>query len=192
MKQALIPFSIGTQFAAHNDELYTWDPDSSVIRRYRQDGTLIDLISPAIRADRVRPRDARLARRHAREIARRRFAPLRNRNIPQSLRQTIRDQIAAADEVPIPTTFPVFERILVDPHGYLWAARFRRPDRLDPNVWWVFDGDGRGVGAARLPDALSVLEIGGDYLIGVRRDLVAGENVEVFNIRRTADPSRDR
>jgi len=192
MKQALIPFSIGTQFATANNELYASDPDSAVVRRYRRDGTLIAVIPLGISADPVRPRDARLARRQAHEAARRRFAPLRNRRIPQPLQETIRDQIAAADEIPIPQMFPVLERILVDPRGYLWAARFRRPDRLDPNVWWVFDGAGKRVGALRLPDALTALEIGDDYLIGLRRDLGGGESVEVYELSRTTPPGRDR
>ncbi len=87
------------------------------------------------------------------------------------------------DATPIPDQKPAFESLVVDSRGWLWAKEYasHRPHLVR---WWVYDTDGRRIGAVRLPGRLTVYDIGEDYVLGVAKDLLDVESVLLFDLRR--------
>lgn len=93
------------------------------------------------------------------------------------------DQAATylSQNLPFPTHFPVYDRLVIDGRGYLWVAPYPRPgERADP--WMVFDGSGELVGEVSMPDDVVVLDIGVDYVLGLHLDDFDVEYVSLFAI----------
>ena len=72
-------------------------------------------------------------------------------------------------EIPFPERMPVYRRLLVDTLGNVWAKRFS-PSWEEGSSWYVFDEQGVWLGEVSTPPALHILEIGADYVLGLRRD----------------------
>ena len=86
-----------------------------------------------------------------------------------------------SQNLPFPTHFPVYDRLVIDGHGYLWVAPYPRPgERADP--WIVFDASGELVGEVSMPDDVVVLDIGVDYVLGLHLDDFDVEYVSLFAI----------
>jgi hypothetical protein len=51
-------------------------------------------------------------------------------------------------------------------------------------AWEIFSPEGEWLGAMRTPAGFDVLQIGADYIVGVRRDDVDMEHVEVRYLNR--------
>ena len=67
---------------------------------------------------------------------------------------------------------------MIDPADHLWVADFVRP--ADEVVRWsVFDTYGTQVATAVTPASLDVLEVGHDYVLGVTRDELDVEYVQL-------------
>lgn len=87
-------------------------------------------------------------------------------------------------EVPVPTVRPPYSRLVLDAAGYLWVER--APATAGAAVdYLVFDPAGTLLGSIFLP-LIDVLEIGDDYVMGVRRDELDVEYLEVFALTRDA------
>lgn len=98
----------------------------------------------------------------------------------------------ALDEYPeIPTHKPLFDRLLMDDEGAIWARVFpedsfglfdsRLPGPLVfTETWTVFDPAGVWLGDLTLPERLELYDIDGDRLLGVSRDALDTETVQVF------------
>lgn len=72
-------------------------------------------------------------------------------------------------EVPPPDVMPAYRDLLVDRAGLLWVADYRAHGG-EPRRWTVFDPDGRVLGTVDTPDGVRVLEVGHDWILGIRRD----------------------
>jgi hypothetical protein len=57
----------------------------------------------------------------------------------------------------------------------------------EPPRWIVFDSDGRWLGAVEVPPNGRVSEIGADYVLGVWRDELDVERVQMFELIKPAD-----
>ena len=100
----------------------------------------------------------------------------------------------ALDEYPEhPTHKPLFDRLLLDDRGGIWARVFpeesfglfdsRLPGPLVfTETWTVFDSTGVWLGDLTLPDRFELHDIDGDQLLGVARDSLDTETVQVFRI----------
>lgn len=155
--------------AAGGDPLriYVGGAERYEVRAYSPDGTLERVIRrigplPVVRAGHLdSARERRLA-----------WAEGRGRR-----QQTAR----ALAALPTPATFPAYERLAVDVDGRLWVARYRRPG--DTTVAWdVFDRGGRLLGAVEMPARLRPLEIGSDYVLGVRSDALDVQRVVLYDV----------
>lgn len=78
---------------------------------------------------------------------------------------------------------PVFAEVILDQVGHVWARGYRLPSDSVAQ-WQVFEPSGRWLGTLTLPPDLRVLEIGEDYLLGVRRDEFDVETVVEFPLER--------
>ena len=86
------------------------------------------------------------------------------------------------DAMPYPDSLPAYSELRVDPDGYVWAERFKA---FEPSGHWdVYSDEGGFLGTLTLPAALRVVEIGRDFVLGVRRDELGVEYVQEFELVR--------
>jgi hypothetical protein len=80
-------------------------------------------------------------------------------------------------------TFPAFASMRFDRVGNLWVEDYPRSG--DPgSVWQVFDDEGLFAARAQVPAGLRVLDIGGNYILGVVKDEMGVERLRVYALER--------
>lgn len=97
-------------------------------------------------------------------------------------RASVRSHLA---DTPVPATRPAYGRTLSDPTGALWVAEYALPGE-EPSRWDVLDATGRWLGPVRMPPAFRPLDIGTRYVLGVSRDALDVERVELRRLIRPA------
>ena len=75
---------------------------------------------------------------------------------------------------------PHGRRLLRDAADNLWIEEYQA--RGDVPAWSVFDAEGRWLGIVDMPDGFRPLDIGRDYVLGVRRDDLDVEHVQVYDL----------
>lgn len=164
------PFGRGTAFAAAGDRFYVADNVSYEIRVYSIAGQLTQVI-----------------RRQAAQL------PLEDSDI-QALEDSVlasvdsdsrpQMRVLFANLPPPPTTYPAFEPdIHVDAGLNLWV---RESNRVGDHRsrWSVFTAEGEFLGTLGMPPGIELLDIGADYVLGLRRDELDVEYVQLFQLRR--------
>ena len=84
----------------------------------------------------------------------------------------------------MPPAMPAFTDFLPDSEGNLWVKRFHPPWE-EGNRWGVFSRDGDFLGHVDMPIGLEVMDITTDHVLGVIRDDLDVERVELLALRRT-------
>lgn len=81
--------------------------------------------------------------------------------------------------------FPAYGSVKSDGAGHLWVREYVFPhgERTAP-LWTVFDPGGRMLGLLETPKGLSISEIGEDYILGVARDELGVERVQLWPLER--------
>ncbi len=92
---------------------------------------------------------------------------------------------AYLSEVPFPDVRPAYGRILTDHGGAIWVADHALAGE-DPRAWQVFDARGRWLGTVRVPERFRLLDVGRDRVLGVARDDLDVERIEVRPLERPA------
>lgn len=83
-------------------------------------------------------------------------------------------------ELTFPPTLPAHGNALrVDSEDNLWLLEYRW-DETEPNRWSVFDPDGTWLGVVESPAGFAVNDIGPDYVLGIRRDALDVQYVEMY------------
>lgn len=99
------------------------------------------------------------------------------------------------DMMVYPPTLPAHHRLLVDRTGHLWFERADHPADpfpdlveapLPPTTWDVFAPEGGWLGPVGLPAGFDPLEIGDDYVLGVHRDAMGVEQLEMYALAKPA------
>jgi hypothetical protein len=90
---------------------------------------------------------------------------------------------AYLSEIPFPDVRPAYGRILTDAEGAIWVADPTFPGE-DARAWQVFDAGGRWLGAVRVPERFRLLDVGRDRVLGVARDELDVERIEVRRLER--------
>jgi hypothetical protein len=80
--------------------------------------------------------------------------------------------------------FPTFSRLVVDELGNIWAQTYRWFDLGGDRQWRVFGPDGRYLGDVATPYALTLHEIGADYVLGHMSDGRGGEAVYLYGLHK--------
>lgn len=93
-------------------------------------------------------------------------------------RGLIRD---ALDQMPPPTPGGTVRFVLLTDSGHLWTTNGIPPVDSD-TVWTVYDLDGEPVAGITIPAGFEVHEVGPDYLLGVARDEVGVESIELYGL----------
>jgi hypothetical protein len=86
-------------------------------------------------------------------------------------------------DLQFPTYLPTYDGILPTIDGGAWARIFTFPADSAPR-WDVFDASGVFHGSIRTPPHFRPFEVGPDYLLGVGRDSLDVERVQVFTLRK--------
>lgn len=100
------------------------------------------------------------------------------------------DDIAAEqrgryESVPVAENMPAFTSVMVDKVNHLWVEEYELPGEERPgSLWTVFDAQGRVQGFVETPDGLGIFEIGGDYILGLWRDELEVEYVQMWSLER--------
>lgn len=127
-----------------------------------------------------RPPPARLSDDDLERLADRYVAGFRAANQPEARRRFA--------EMPIPSSVPPVRGLLGDAAGRLWIRLGRVPLDL-PLLWLVWDLKSRAVVAvAETPRSLAITDLGRDYLVGIHRDSLGVETIEVQRV--PSAPSR--
>ena len=77
-----------------------------------------------------------------------------------------------------PATLPAYDAILVDKDEHLWVRRYPVAGK-DSTPWIVFNPAGVQLATVTMPAALTVYEVGPDYVSGIVRDPVSGRHAVV-------------
>lgn len=96
---------------------------------------------------------------------------------------------AIVDEYVHATAFPTFSQLVVDDLGNVWAQVYRWFDMGGDRMWKVFDRDGRFLGDVATPYALTVHEIGADYVLSHMSDGRGGEAVYIYGLQKPVPES---
>ena len=102
----------------------------------------------------------------------------------------------------IPTLKPYFDELLLDDHGAIWARAFPeeslglfdsriRPAPVFTETWTVFDSTGVWLGDLRMPDRFELQAVDRNRLLGVSRDSLDVETVQVLRIETVSSLHRD-
>lgn len=74
--------------------------------------------------------------------------------------------LAVVNEYRYPTTFPTYDRLVVDELGDLWVRHYGWFDLGADKTWSVFGPDGQYLGDVNTPELLEIHHIGPDYVLG--------------------------
>ena len=104
-------------------------------------------------------------------------------NADADARRRIREQY---EGISLPATLPAYTSLVAD-RGGLWARRYSLPDAAAAH-WDVFGADGRHEGRVELQATLRVVAVSDDRLLGIGRDALGVERVQVWNVTRGSTP----
>jgi len=161
-------FVVDGHLAVGGEALYAGDAERVEYRRFSIAGELQQIIR-APELDRALTSE---------EVAAERAAMLGSDPSPR-----LRDVVA---RLPAPDLRPAYSDILVDREGYVWVSRYWSPRRQadEPVLWYIFNPLGVWMGSVATPARFTLLEVGVDYLLGVRRDELDAEPVELLSLTR--------
>lgn len=162
-----VPFSPEPVALAVDSLVYAGSGYSYEIRTYTVTGELRRILRLA------RPNPAL-----THEVIRRYVDRLTRRARGDAARRQIEEQSA---KTPYPETLPAYDEIVADSAGELWVSRYPTAAG-QANLWTIFDPAGRLIGDVSTPPGFSVFEVGSDYLLGVARDSLDVERVELLGL----------
>ncbi|MYI46406.1 MAG: hypothetical protein F4123_08565 [Gemmatimonadetes bacterium] len=97
----------------------------------------------------------------------------------------VAEQRKLYESVPVAENMPAFTSVMVDRRNHLWVEEYELPGEERPgSLWTVFDAQGRVLGFVETPDGLEIFEIGEDYILGLWRDELEVEYVQMWELVR--------
>lgn len=161
-------FSPAAIVALGNDAIVTGNQDVPQLALYDATGALRRLIRTGAAVQPVTPE-------HIEAWVERRL-----QDVDPADRAAVRQREA---DLPHGATVPVFNDIVLDPHGNIWIQDY--DDRISPaGAWSIHDPEGRIIARIRLPAGLVVHDIGDDYILGVENDDLDIQHVRMYRLRR--------
>jgi hypothetical protein len=163
------PLGTITRLALGNDRLYVGTGDSAYVDEYDLSGQLIATfqVGEASRQPRLKQYEQAIDQLLGQMPGK-----------PED-KKTAKEQLL---KIPMPDRLPSYSGLLVDPSGMLWVVTSLPGD--DTTRIRAFTPSGESVGEIRLPFALRILEVGSDYLLGVRQGKDGQEVVALYRYTR--------
>jgi hypothetical protein len=164
-----VPFARQAYTAVAGERLYVGDSGSGEITVYSRQGTPAATLRSPLVPWPVGSEDVAAYRKNQLEAIE---DPDRRREMQATL-----------DAAPVPALSPAFGGLAVDPDGNVWIQAYPRP--ADTTVTWAVLGpDGAPLARIEVPRPLQVMEVGRDYLLGLRRDELGVETLEMYSVTR--------
>ena len=89
------------------------------------------------------------------------------------------------ERLPAPDSIPNVDHLVVDDMGMVWVGSYQA-DASATRPYHVYDGEGgRFLARLEMPAGVKVLEIGADYVLGVKRDELEVERVVLLRLTRS-------
>lgn len=161
-------FGRSTMAASHGGRAYLGSNDSYEIRAHGRDGRLESIVRRLGEPQPVPP--------GAREERMRAMSEGEDERLGGMLEE-------AFGQMPAPETLPAYASFLPDDAGNLWVQAMR-PTEDSPYVWTVFDAEGRLLGTIELPPRFAPRHIGSDFVLGVVRDELDVERVQLYPLEK--------
>lgn len=95
-------------------------------------------------------------------------------------------------EQPLPETMPAYRNLLIDSEGDLWVQEYDVIPDAQPPRWTVFDPSGQMLGTVTMPVRFTPYDIGPDYILGLWRDDLDVEHVQLYELDKSATGGVDR
>ena len=175
-RQRAYHFGHRLQFALAHDRVYVGWSQSYEIGEYTTDGKLLRLIR---RAYERRPVTAEVKAQFRAD-----YEAMVRAEAGDVTPEQMRRFLEFVDDADYPEYLPAYSALLIDADGNLWAEDYRIHTESESR-WTVFDSTGRWLGTVDMPDGLQVLEIGRDYVLGLRKDDLDLERVSLHALGRT-------
>jgi len=160
------PLGKGTSFAFAGDRVYVGTADSAAIDEYLAGGS-------------KRPVLLRIPERTASQADLEKAIENAVAYVPPMARERA---VAAMRAIAIPTHLPPYTGLLGDPEGLVWVILSASADSV--TTLRAIGPGGKVVTDLRLPRAITVFEIGRDYLLGSYEDADLEPHVAVYRLRR--------
>lgn len=167
IKWPFVPYAPTPVWAVGSGHLYTGSGARPEIEVYGPNGALQMLIR--WQADPVPVTDHHLAA-FAAEFT----ADIRTDQERQAAHRFLRD-------VPVPSTLPIYDRLLLDNENNLWVREFSVPAGSAAR-WWTFASDGRWMGSVRIPAEVTPLYISASHMVALQHDELGVECVVVHRL----------
>lgn len=90
----------------------------------------------------------------------------------------------AFKQIPPNKRTPEFAALELDDAGNLWVRRYGPPWAPSPD-WDVYSADGRALASVRMPARFDPMHIGRDFVLGVSKDELDVERVELYQLSRS-------
>ncbi|WP_420129368.1 hypothetical protein [Longimicrobium sp.] len=164
-----VPFARQAYVAVAGEQLYVGDSGSGQITLYSPGGVASATLRSPMAPWRIQAAD--VAQYRERQLA----------QIEDAERR--REMQATLDAAPVPELSPAFGGLAVDPDGNVWVQAYPRPAE-EAVTWAVLGQDGAQRAEIRVPRPLRVMEVGRDYLLGIRTDELGVEKVEMYTVTR--------
>lgn len=165
-----VPFGRSTEIVAAGDRIYIGDSARPELLVRAPDGTPLRMIRWTQPSRPIRSSDVESARKHA--LA----------GMDASRSAGIERMFAALE---MPETMPAFGSVRADADGNVWIQQYRTAWDEGSSMWLVFDDEGAVRGWAELPARFTPTDIGTDYVLGITRDHLDLEYVQLFRLTRT-------
>ncbi len=88
------------------------------------------------------------------------------------------------EHLPAPDSVPNIDHLVVDHPGMVWVGSYQH-DASAPRLYHVYDTEGRFLARVAMPPGVEVLEIGGDYVLGITRDELDVERIVLHTLTRS-------
>jgi len=179
-------FSPETRFAFGDTAWYAGDSERAEVRAYSTRDALVRIVRWPAKQVRVRPNQIAMEQERRIEEERRIFS-----NVPRLQRLVIDGGLRPLfQQMPYPERWPEFGELVVDGDANLWALDYpgSGADTTRGRSADVFDPAGRWMGAVRFPPRFRPLDIGRDYVLGVRVDDLDVPRVELYRLTKPDSP----
>lgn len=169
-----VPFARSTSLSAHADAVAVATNDTYEIRLFDPTGQLRRVVRRLVEPVPVTADDIERYKQRQLEAA--------SGAMASQFRTMMERQL---DEAPYPATMPAYTAAMFDGMGRLWVRESTHLD--EPPKWAVFDHEGALLAELRLPERFRPTDIGADYVLGVTRDDMDLERVQLLRLTSAGD-----
>jgi hypothetical protein len=172
-----LPLQKISRFAVAGNRLLVGQAEAFEFQVYSTNGHLERIVRRVTLPDPISPQD---------------IETVVNARLERETNEQSRSQLSAMyRSAPYPERMPAYGSLLPDDLGNLWIEAYRFGDlprtHSDHRLWSVFSSEGVWLGDVRMPQSFGAMQIGDDFVLGVSRDALGIERVEMYFLQKGAN-----